>query len=365
MPPDPFGHRQHPLAKRDSGQDVVDHVGGGLDHATGGAGRTDVAALARKGDQEIVAAAGAVHTGKTVGQDAALQVLAKRGLDVEGDVGGEIVIMSCVGQIGLEMLTDGLMQCLASVNASRASFQEKDESGIYRALPLNRYARMKDLEYSLRGLSGAVMDLGRFDSIEAVLEQARCVSGRKGRVSREIARARRLGYRCSPVEPQMHLSEIREINLSKPSRGGRAMRRQYRAGENDLRRHYDAFMSPGQSRCPTHNRQFWGVFAPDGGPLVGYIHLEHCGNYVRYSRLLGHGDHLRYGVMYLLHYCVVEKLLGTDMQYILYGGMFNRGEGGGLWRWKTRALFEPRILIYDEAGEWQGRSGMSAATFSA
>jgi len=41
-----------------------------------------------------------------VGQNAALQVLVKGGLDVEGDVSGEIIVLPCAGQIGLQMLAD-------------------------------------------------------------------------------------------------------------------------------------------------------------------------------------------------------------------------------------------------------------------
>jgi len=84
-------------------------VGGGLDHAARRAGGTDVAILAREGNQEVVTAACAVCAGEAVGQDAALQVLVKGGLDVKGDVGGEIIVLPCAGQIGLQMLADDLV----------------------------------------------------------------------------------------------------------------------------------------------------------------------------------------------------------------------------------------------------------------
>ena len=74
VPSDALGDRQHPLAERDPGQDLVDQVGGGLDHAARRARGTDIAALATEGDQEVVAAAGAVDAGEPVGQDAALQI---------------------------------------------------------------------------------------------------------------------------------------------------------------------------------------------------------------------------------------------------------------------------------------------------
>jgi hypothetical protein len=35
VPPDPLRYRQNPLAELDTGQNIIDHVGGGLDHATG------------------------------------------------------------------------------------------------------------------------------------------------------------------------------------------------------------------------------------------------------------------------------------------------------------------------------------------
>jgi hypothetical protein len=54
VPPDPLRHRQHPLTVRHPRQHVVHHVGGRLDHPAGGAGRTDVAALAAERDQNII-----------------------------------------------------------------------------------------------------------------------------------------------------------------------------------------------------------------------------------------------------------------------------------------------------------------------
>jgi hypothetical protein len=35
VPPDPLRHRQNPLAELNTGQDIIDHVGCRLNHATG------------------------------------------------------------------------------------------------------------------------------------------------------------------------------------------------------------------------------------------------------------------------------------------------------------------------------------------
>ncbi len=64
-----FGHRQHPLAHRQTRDDVIGEMGGRFNHAPGVAGRTHATALARVGDEEVVAARCAPGTGKTVGKD--------------------------------------------------------------------------------------------------------------------------------------------------------------------------------------------------------------------------------------------------------------------------------------------------------
>ena len=79
-----LGHRQHPLAHRQTRYDVIGKMGGSLDHAPGVAGRTYAAALAREGDEEVVAALAAMRTGKTVSEDAAFQGAAEFPLDMSG-----------------------------------------------------------------------------------------------------------------------------------------------------------------------------------------------------------------------------------------------------------------------------------------
>ncbi len=61
--------------------DVVGQMGRRLDHAPGGAGRTDAATLAGVGDEEVVTTVGAAGAGKAVREDAAVEVTAKFPLD--------------------------------------------------------------------------------------------------------------------------------------------------------------------------------------------------------------------------------------------------------------------------------------------
>ena len=66
-----IGQRKHPLPNRDLGQDSIDQVRGGICHSTSAAGRAETAALAREGNQAVMAAVVAVETEEAVRQNAA------------------------------------------------------------------------------------------------------------------------------------------------------------------------------------------------------------------------------------------------------------------------------------------------------
>jgi hypothetical protein len=74
----PLGHRQHPLAHRQVRKNMVHQVRRRLLHAPRVARGADCATLAREGYRLVMRAVLAPHPRKTVGQDAALQVFAKR-----------------------------------------------------------------------------------------------------------------------------------------------------------------------------------------------------------------------------------------------------------------------------------------------
>ena len=115
---------------------------------------------------------------------------------------------------------------------------------------------------------------------------------------------------------------------------------------------------PAQPTCPLHDKSFWGVFLPEEGHsqgdvvtndrLVGYISLWSYGNHAWYSRIMGHGDHLPNGIMYLLHFSVVDHFLsrpGPRPEYLFYGAFRSGPKSGTLTEWKTRCLFEPRLIV--------------------
>ena len=79
--------RQHPLAHRHMGDDVVDQVGRRLRHAPCAARGAKAAPLATEGDELVVAAVPAAQPQEAVGQDAALQKSVELVLDELRQVG--------------------------------------------------------------------------------------------------------------------------------------------------------------------------------------------------------------------------------------------------------------------------------------
>ena len=110
VPAHAFGDGQDPLAEGDAGQDVVDQVGGRLDHAAGAATGAQVADLAGEGDQVLVLAGGAADPGEAVSRDAAAQVFAQGAFGGGADRAQVVVTGLGDGEEGLEVLAHGAVQ---------------------------------------------------------------------------------------------------------------------------------------------------------------------------------------------------------------------------------------------------------------
>ena len=106
VPAQSLGDGQHPLPDRQGREDVIDQVGGGLDHAPGIARRADAAALAGEGHQEVVATLGTAGAGEAVGQDAALEIASEFALHVAGYRVPIAVAFARQREVGLQVLLD-------------------------------------------------------------------------------------------------------------------------------------------------------------------------------------------------------------------------------------------------------------------
>jgi len=141
-------------------------------------------------------------------------------------------------------------------------------------------------------------------------------------------RSERLGYRFAEIDRSKFNPDIHEINTSLPERQGRPMAAGY------LRRHNHGPLPA--YRCDRHRVHTYGVV--QDASLRAYLTLYRVGMLGLVSMILGHGDHLRNDVMYLL-------AAGTIEAQIPQGGIlyYNRHDSGlgGLRFFKERLGFHP------------------------
>jgi hypothetical protein len=180
----------------------------------------------------------------------------------------------------------------------------------------------------------------------------------KGNAVREVQKAEKKNYHCEIFHVQNHIEDFVEINHSKEIRQGKKMTKSYQKDIRDYGGLPKTIQPMETPECPVHFSQWIGVFKPMEGhkqgeilvgkQLVGYINLIRLGEIILYGSILGHGDYLKDGIMYLLNHKAIEWILTSDksknqrIKYIMYAGWNDGTEG--LQKWKKRTLFAPFYL---------------------
>ena len=181
----------------------------------------------------------------------------------------------------------------------------------------------------------------------------------KGNVLRDARKSDQQGYICKPFVRELFIPDIVAINHSKEERSGGPMKETYLRSVEDMGGAPKKPVELKPPECPVHYDCWWGVFSPEPGykqgdvvtdeRLLAYIDLRRVGNFALYSLILGHGDYLKYGIMYRLHFTILEWLCNNKDRYahgldhLVYAGYYQGGEGLQLWKKKT--LFEPAYLV--------------------
>ena len=200
-----------------------------------------------------------------------------------------------------------------------------------------------------------VIPLGRYPDYAGYLALVRKKSA--GNILREIQHARSHCH-CRIINRHAHLDDIQATENSLLFRTSgpvvSAVLAPLSSGETPLPIRGAAVAPPA---CPRHYALDWGVFTrvhADGSPLpqeelVGFIYLRRVGNGIRVIGFMGHGAHLRAGIMKLLFADLMKWLLDRQdeavqgLDFIQYGAI----EHGalGLLRWKQRFGFEPAVFV--------------------
>jgi hypothetical protein len=166
---------------------------------------------------------------------------------------------------------------------------------------------------------------------------------------RRVNRAYRLGYEFAAFDFRDYRDDVHEINTSKQERQGRAMSESYLAYPDDK--------NPFRNQtCPRHRHDYVGIF--QNGKLYAYALLRQCGEMVLFSEILGHGERLPDGIMYLLTYESIKlSQKQSRTQYGVYH-LHDAGAGAGLQTFKHHMGFSG----YDVTWEL-GRPGIEVPTF--
>lgn len=143
------------------------------------------------------------------------------------------------------------------------------------------------------------------------------------------------GYRASEVSWEVRnlfLDQIHEVNISLGERQGRPMKQNYLDFPT---------LASTAPQCPDHFSTFIGAF-DESDKLLGYISANFCGQLAAASQIIGHGDHLKNGVMLVLWAEFIRVCQDRMIDKIVY----SRWSDGtpGLRYWKHSVGMVPRIL---------------------
>jgi hypothetical protein len=167
----------------------------------------------------------------------------------------------------------------------------------------------------------ALLPLDGFTDVDAYLAARRYAR-------RRVRRASRLGYSVGVFEPDERRAELLGIHSSIPERQGRPIDAEY--------------LDPDAAYQTGPHVDYVGVFRDD--VLVAYSKVQYAGDIAGMMRLMGHGDHLDNGIMFLLTAGIVGhvKAVRPQARYLFYDTFF--GATAGLRSFKAHLGFQPHYV---------------------
>lgn len=174
----------------------------------------------------------------------------------------------------------------------------------------------------------------------------------------QIKKSQTAGFFVAPFHMRNHSLDVFEINTSKETRSGGAIRSNLTKSLEELGGLPVIETKLGALKCSRHWRQTFGVFEPIPGyvqgelvtdrRLLAYISVVRYGELAVFAQILGHGDYLEFGVVNFLIGDFIERAMtepwgrGSGLRYLMYGGAQNGGEG--LFNFKRRTGFVPSVV---------------------
>lgn len=153
---------------------------------------------------------------------------------------------------------------------------------------------------------------------------------------RNFKKAKRAGYRFSPIESKDHLDDIREIRQSTDVRQGKVP-------DDMLYGEVKAPKDP-KPRSHYHGYPYYGVFHED--KLVAYASCFVGGELCALEHILGHADYQSDGIVPMMLIGIAEDLYKNHpaVRYFMYGSYF--GAAPKMRRFKKKFRFFPHRVYF-------------------
>jgi hypothetical protein len=156
--------------------------------------------------------------------------------------------------------------------------------------------------------------------------------GAKGR--NMVRKAEKLGYSFDQFPWNERIDDIFAVNTSMSHRGGKEMTAGYKQRPS---------MIGSSAFCDLQQRKYYGAFKD--GRLYAYLVLVVFGHFSTINTILGHGEHLKDGIMNGLIDSVVRDLVREGkVRYVNY--LTLKGGREGLDSFKRRVGFEERETVF-------------------
>lgn len=146
---------------------------------------------------------------------------------------------------------------------------------------------------------------------------------------KRVRKSGRQGFVCRDFDRSRHENDIFEIHRSMPNRQGRPMHDWYQKPQS--------FQPLPDFPCPRHSIRTLGVFS--GSALVAYLLWYIVGDFATGATVLGHGDCLESGIMYLLFFTAIRQAQETGVRF--FGYHLHSSGTDGLRFFKERLGFAP------------------------
>lgn len=158
---------------------------------------------------------------------------------------------------------------------------------------------------------------------------------------RKVRKAQKLGYAFSQIDRDACIDDLYEINTSMDSRQGMPMKEPYRNRP-------EPFGPLPDYPCGKHRLATYGVLRE--GRLLAYTWVYQVGEMCLFSSILGHGEHLGDGIMFMLIAGALEDLIpSAGTKYAMYNMHYSGTDG--LRFFKEQMGFAPYIVHWKRGDE--------------